>query len=130
MNKEERMKIDTSVPRKILSENMGEFIAKHINEFADTAHWIYSDGKDIVAFEDADMNVLYVFNTTAYLSKFMNDNAWTYDGIVDFESRSQVLYNYDADGEFKSADYLVSELTQDDADKLAEHLEWILGGEK
>lgn len=123
-------KIDTSVPRKILSENMGEFVTKHINEFADTAHWIYSYGKDIVAFEDADMNILYVFNTTAYLSKFMNDNAWTFDGLLDFESCSQVLYSYSKTGELKSTEYLVSELTQDDADRLAEHLEWILGGEK
>lgn len=124
------MKIDTSTVCKILSQNKGEYITKHINEFADTAHWIYSDGKDIVAFEDADMNILYVFNTTAYLSKFMNDNSWTFDGIVDFESRSQVLYSYGVDGELKSTNYLVSELTQYDADKLAEHLEWILGGQK
>lgn len=121
--------IDTSVARNLLRDNMGEPINKHINELGSTAHWIYHYGKIIVAFEDADMNILYIFNTTAFLSKYMNDNAWTYDGIVDFESRSQVLYNYNADGELKSAEYLVSELTQDDADKLVEHIEWLLRGD-
>ena len=61
-------KIDTSVARNLLRDNMGEFINKHINELDSTAHWIYHDGKDIVAFEDADMNILYIFNTTCFLS--------------------------------------------------------------
>ena len=70
--------------------------------------------------------IFYFFNTTGFLNKFMNDNSWTFDGIVDFESKSQVLYHYGGDGELKSTEYLVSELSQKDVDMFILHLEWIL----
>ncbi len=119
-------KLDTSEARKILADNLGDFINEHIVTFSTTEHWVYLDGIDIVAFEDVSNNILYIFNTTGFLSKFINDNSWTFDGIVDFESKSQVLYHYGTDGELKSTEYLVSELSQNDVDAFAEHLEWIL----
>ena len=119
-------KLDTSEARKILADNLGDYINEHINAFSTTPHWIYSDGKKILAFEDVDTNILYIFNTTGFLKKFMNDNSWTFDGIVDFESKSQVLYHYGRDGELKSTEYLVSELSQKDVDMFILHLEWIL----
>ena len=122
--------IDTSKIRELLSENIGEYISPHINELCTTANWIYHDASQIVAYEDAESNTLYIFNTTSYLLKFMHDNSWTYDAIVDFESRSMVQYEYDNDSQLKSTTYFVTELTQEDADILLMEIKYIVDGEK
>lgn len=110
-------------------EKVRDYLAKHLGDkvgsndniyFLDrTMHWVYVDDNNVVAFEDTDENTLYIFSTVEYLLKFVHNNAWTFDKIVDFESKSTVYYEVDQfTDEMLASHMVVGNVTQDDAEAL------------
>lgn len=113
--------IDVRTAQKICMENKGKQISKNVYLFGDTAHYVFIDETGVVAFEDYDTNTLYVFFDDETTRKYLEDYGWTFDTIVIFPRDIQV--------KIQNANYLESELSQEDADVLCQHLDWILGGE-
>lgn len=108
--------VDTTILRTFLAEHIGEKISNQIYAFANTPHWLFLDSGNVVAMEDAHRNELYIFDTCKYLMKFVENNSWTYDVILDFDSASSVYYVEDKYNEDKVYSHMVvGNVSPDDA---------------
>ena len=110
-------KIDTTEVKEFLMENLSEQVADNIYYYSVTGCWIFVENNQPVAFEDADANYLYIFDTVEYLRKFVQDNSWTYDVIVDFESGSTCYYVEDQNDEHTITSHMeIGNLDQTDVE--------------
>ena len=112
-------KIKTYRIENYLTGYVGEKIGNNFYRFGNTVHMIYINDGKVVAFENTIKNEIHIFHTTDFLSKFMQNNWWTYDKICDYESGGLVINTPTTEeGKLYDSEVKPNWLHQRDADKL------------
>lgn len=113
-------KVNTSKLRDLLSRHIGNAITEGVHECSkDTRFWLYCKGTDILAFDDLRRNELYIFDTPSFLRRYVLNNGWTYDLILDFDSGASCYYVQEyRDNQVTNSCMEFGKVTEEDAEEL------------